>query len=331
MKVLFIGGTGVISSACSELCIEKGFELYLLNRSRSFRTTPAETKVINADIRDLESCKAALANEKFDIVVDWIAYTEEHVKNDFDLFRDKTDQYIFISSASVYHKPPLKLPITEDTPLHNPFWNYSQGKIDCENYLMKVFSEENFPVTICRPSHTYDKTKIALYGGYTALSRMKNDKEVIVHEDGNTLWTLTSAKDFAKGFVGLIGNLKTIGQAYHITSDETLTWNQIAETIAHAAGVKLKIAHLPSEFISKYDSEWGCNLFGDKGYSTVFDNSKIKSAVPNFKATISYSEGIQEIIEWFSHMENQTVNHELEEVMDKMINDYGSLQRKKYL
>ena len=322
MKILFIGGTGVISSACSDLCIEKSFDLHLLNREQSFRTPPAMAKIINADIRNPESVKAILAKEKFDVVVDWIAYTEEHVKNDFDLFRDKTDQFVFISSASAYHKPPLKLPITEDVPLHNPFWSYSRGKIDCENYLMKVYRENDFPVTICRPSHTYDKTKIALYGGYTTLNRMKRGKQIIIHEDGKTLWTLTNARDFAKGFIGLLGNPKTIGETYHITSDEILTWNQIAETIANAAGLEFKTVHLPSEFISKYDEEWGYNLFGDKGYDTVFDNSKIKTIVPDFKAEIPYSEGVKEIIEWYSHKENQIVNNELDLLMDKMIEEF---------
>lgn len=322
MKILFIGGTGVISSACSELCIERGFELYLLNRSRSFRTPPPKAKIINADIRDVQSVKTILTGEKYDVVVDWIAFTEENVRHDYELFRDKTDQYIFISSASAYHKPPLKLPITETVPLHNPFWDYSRRKIDCENFLMKAYRENIFPVTICRPSHTYDKTKLPLYGGYTVLHRIKHGEQIIIHGDGNTLWTLTNAKDFAKGFIGLLGNSKTIGEAYHITSDETLTWNQIAETIALEAGYELKITYLPAEFISKYDSEWGYNLFGDKGYDTVFDNSKIKSIVPDLKTSIPYSEGVKEIIEWYSQTENQIVNSELNTIMDKMIDDF---------
>ena len=262
MKILFIGGTGVISYACSVLCIEKGFDLYL---------------------------------------------------------------FIFISSASAYHKPPLKIPLTEETPLHNPFWSYSRGKIDCEKFLMKVFRENDFPVTVCRPSHTYDKTKIALYGGYTTLNRMMLDKQIIIHEDGNTLWTLTNSRDFAKGFIGLLGNSKTIGEAYHITSDEILTWNQIAETIAQKAGYDLNITYLSAEFISKYDAEWGYNLFGDKGYDAVFDNTKIKKIVPDFKAAIPYSEGVQEIIEWYSHKKNQIVNRELDSTMDKMIEEYQSI------
>lgn len=323
MKILFIGGTGVISTACSELCIEKGFDLYLLNRSLSIRKAPTGAKVINADIRDTQAVKTVLAKEKFDVVVDWIAYTEEHVKNDYELFRDKTNQYIFISSASAYNKPPINFPITEDTNLSNPFWSYSQGKIDCENYLMRMFREENFPITICRPSHTYDKTRFPLYGNYTAFNRMKQNKNVIIHGDGNTVWTLTNAKDFAKGFIGLLGNTKTLGEAYHITSDESLTWNDIAKIIAEAAGLELKITHLPVDFIAKYDSEWGCNLLGDKAYSTVFDNSKIRKIVPEFKALITYREGVKEVIDWYSNKENQIVNTDLDDLMDKMIYDFN--------
>jgi len=323
MRILFIGGTGVISTACSELCIDNGYDLYLLNRGQSLRVPPAKAKIINADIRDTRAVKTILAKKKFDVVVDWIAYTEEHVKNDFEIFGDKTYQYIFISSASAYHKPPLILPITEDTPLHNPFWTYSQGKIDCENFLMKLFTEENFPVTICRPSHTYDKTRFPLYGNYTAFSRMKQNKSIIIHGDGNTLWTLTNTRDFAKGFIGLLGNSKCIGEAYHITSDETMTWNQIAETIALAARLELKITHLPAEFITKYDEEWGSNITGDKGYDTVFNNSKIRSIIPQFKAVIPYREGIKEVIAWYSEPKNQLVNSEIDLLMDKMIAEYG--------
>lgn len=313
----------MISTACSELCIDNGYDLYLLNRGQSLRVPPAKAKIINADIRDTRAVKTILAKKKFDVVVDWIAYTEEHVKNDFEIFGDKTYQYIFISSASAYHKPPLILPITEDTPLHNPFWTYSQGKIDCENFLMKLFTEENFPVTICRPSHTYDKTRFPLYGNYTAFSRMKQNKSIIIHGDGNTLWTLTNTRDFAKGFIGLLGNSKCIGEAYHITSDETMTWNQIAETIALAARLELKITHIPAEFITKYDEEWGSNITGDKGYDTVFNNSKIRSIIPQFKAVIPYREGIKEVIAWYSEPKNQLVNSEIDLLMDKMIAEYG--------
>ena len=322
MKILFIGGTGVISTACSELCIEKGFDLYLLNRNLSFRKSPKDAKHLFADIRDTNAVTTILAKEKFDVVVDWIAYNEEDVKNDFNLFKDRTAQFIFISSASAYNKPPLTSPITEEIPLHNPFWAYSRGKIESENYLMKRFTEKDFPVTICRPSHTYDKTRFPLYGNNTAFNRMKQNKKVIIHGDGNTLWTLTNAKDFAKGFIGLFGNPETIGEAYHITSDETLTWNEIAKIIAESAGLELKMSHLPVDFIAKYDPEWGSNLLGDKSYSTVFDNSKIRKIVPEFKASISYSEGVKEIIDWYAKEENQVVNLELDTLMDKMIADF---------
>jgi nucleoside-diphosphate-sugar epimerase len=323
MKILFIGGTGVISTACSQLCIEKGVDLYLLNRGESFRKPPAGLNIIKADIRNFEQCESVLAREKFDVVVDWIAYKEEHVKNDYELFHGKTSQYIFIGSASAYQKPPAKSPITEDVPLHNPFWKYSQQKIDCENFLMEKFIENKFPATICRPSHTYDNTKIALYGGYTTLNRMKIGKPIILHEDGNTLWTLTNAKDFAKGFIGLFGKPQTIGQAYHITSDEALTWNQIAKIFADEIRAELKTVYMPSQFIAKHDAEWGYNLIGDKGYNTVFDNSKIKNLVPDFEATIPFAEGVKEIIDWYSNPENQTVNYELDALMDKMIQDYN--------
>lgn len=327
MKVLFIGGTGVISTACSELCVEKGIDLYLMNRNLSTRKPPAKAKMIDADIRDLQKVQSVLAGDRFDVVVDWIAYTREHVKNDFELFRAKTKQYIFISSASVYQKPPIKLPITEDIKLRNPFWSYSQSKIDSENYLMQLFYEKNFPLTICRPSHTYDKTRFPLYGYYTAFNRMKQNKNIILHGNGETLWTLTNAKDFAKGFIGLLGNTKTLGEAYHITSDESLTWNEIAKTIADAAGLDLKITHLPVDFIARHDTEWGCNLRGDKAYDTMFDNSKIRKIVPEFKASIPFKEGVKESIEWYAKKENQIVNVELDKLMDEMIARYNSLNK----
>ncbi len=319
MKILFVGGTGVISSSCSELCIEKGFDLFLLNRGKSFRTPPQKAKLIQADISDIKSVESALNNQSFDVIVDWIAFNENDVKRDYKLFRDRTKQYIFISSASAYQKPPQKLPITEDVPLINPYWKYSQAKIDCENYLLSQYKEEGFPVTICRPSHTYDKTKPALKVGYLPFNRMRTGKKIIIHGDGNTLWTLTHTKDFAKGFVGLVGNANTIGQAYHITSDETVTWNQIAETFSRKAGYELKPIHIPTDFIARYDKEWGAELYGDKSYDTYFDNSKIKSIVPDFKATIPFEEGAGEIAEWYAQPSNQILNTELDMAMDRII------------
>jgi len=322
MKVLFIGGTGVISSSCSQLCLKKGYDLFLLNRGKSIRTAPEGAKIISGDINDVEAIKKLIEKEKFDSVVDWIAFSAENVKRDYELFRDKTEQYVFISSASAY-SPKRVLPITEETPLENPYWAYSRAKIDCENYLMEKYREEKYPVTIVRPSHTYDKTKNPIRVNYLPFYRMKNGKPIIIHDEGKSLWTLTHTKDFAKGFVGLLGNQKTIGEAYHITSDEVLTWNKIAETLAEKAGYEIKISHIPSEFIIKYDEEWGAGLFGDKANDAVFDNSKIKIIVPDFKATIPFSQGAAEIVEWFSNPQNQNVDAKLDALMDKIISDYS--------
>ncbi|MFA7418815.1 MAG: SDR family oxidoreductase [Melioribacteraceae bacterium] len=324
MKVLFIGGTGVISSECSKLCIEKGMDLFLLNRGKSFRTAPEKAQIINADIRDVDAVQKALAGQKFDVVVDWIAFNEEHVKNDYGIFNGITDQYIFISSASAYQKPIPKLPITEETPLENRFWAYSRAKIDCENYLMRMHRDNGFPVTIVRPSHTYDETKNPLKENYLPFHRMKNNKPIIIHDDGNSLWTLTHTRDFAKGFVGLLGNKNTIGEAYQITSDETLTWNEIARLIAEKAGYDLKIAHIPSEFIKKYDDEWGDGLLGDKAHSVKFDNSKIRKIVPEFNPQIKYADGAAEIADWYVHKKmNQYVDSKLDQLMDEIIRAYS--------
>lgn len=322
MKILFIGGTGVISSSCTQLLIEKGCDLYLLNRGKSFRKPPSKANILTSEINDINSVRAALDNHHFDSVVDWIAFNENDVGRDYGLFKDRTKQYVFISSASAYQKPPVKLPITEDVPLVNPFWKYSQSKIDCENFLMEKYKHDEFPVTICRPSHTYDRTKPALKMGYLPFYRMKTGKKIIIHGDGNNLWTLTHTKDFAKGFVGLIGNPNTIGEAYHITSDKTLTWNQIAETLASKAGFELNPVHIPVDFIALQDKEWGAELFGDKAYDTVFDNSKIKKIVPDFNAVIPFESGAEEIADWYSDPANQIVNTELDELMDRIVAEF---------
>jgi nucleoside-diphosphate-sugar epimerase len=325
MKVLFIGGTGVISSECSKLCVDRGIELYLLNRGKSLRQPPRKAKLINADIRSVNEIKNVLYGEKFDVVVDWIAYAEEHVRNDFDIFNGKTSQYIFISSASAYQKPVPKQPITEDTPLVNPFWAYSRAKIECENFLMGRFNDSGFPVTIVRPSHTYDETKNPLKVDYLPFHRMKNGKPIIIHDDGNSTWTLTHAEDFAVGFIGLLGKEQTIGEAYHITSDETLTWNEIASLLAHKAGYEIKTAHIPSEFIKKYDDEWGDGLLGDKAHSVKFDNSKIRTIVPDFNPKIKFAEGAGEIADYYVHEKrNNYVDENLDLLMDKIISDYSN-------
>ena len=323
MKVLFIGGTGIISSACSQLAIERGIELYLLNRGLTRRPVPDGAQILIGDIRDRNSVKSALGSRHFEVVVDWVAFVPEQIENDLELFRGRTQQYIFISSASAYQTPPAKLPVTESTPLSNPFWEYSRNKIACEERLMRAYHEERFPITIVRPSHTYDRTSLPMHGGYTIVDRMRKGQKVIVHGDGSSLWVLTHHRDFAKGFVGLLGNRRAIGEAFQITSDELLTWNRIFEIVAQAAGVKADIVHIPSEIIARYDSEWGDSLLGDKTHSMIFDNSKIKRIVPEFVATIPFARGAQEIINWYAaNPDLQIIDAALNKTIDKIIRDY---------
>ena len=325
LKILFIGGTGVISSACTALCIAKGHQLYLLNRGRSFRPIPEDVISIKADINDNSQIQSWLKDHSFDVIVDWIAYLPEDVQRDFNLFKDKTAQYIFISSASVYAKPP-QLPIRETHPVNNPFWRYSENKILCEEYLTSVNKKYGFPFTIIRPSHTYDKTMIPLHGGYTNLKRLLTGKKIIVHGDGTSLWTLTHHRDFARGFLGLLGKKEAVGEVYHITGDEILTWNEIAHILAGAAGVEANIIHLPSDFIAHFDAGWGPSLLGDKAYNLVFDNTKIKKINPDYSATIPFAEGAEEIVNWYRRDDvPKSVDHSLDERMDEMISRYESV------
>ncbi|NTV37196.1 MAG: SDR family oxidoreductase, partial [Anaerolineaceae bacterium] len=298
MKALFIGGTGIISSACAELAVEKGIDLTLLNRGRSVRTPPAGARILHADIHDPASIRTAIAGQNFDAVVDWIAYTPEDVQRGLDIFKGVMGQYVFISSASAYQTPAANLPIRESTPLDNPVWEYSRNKIACEELLMHDYRESKLPFTIVRPSHTYDRCYVPVEGGFTVLDRMLKGKPVIVHGDGTSIWTLTHNKDFAKGLVGLLGNSHAIGETFHITSDEWLSWNQIHLILAKAAGVEAKLVHVPSDLIAAYDRRIGDSLLGDKSHSAIFDNSKIKRVVPEFSATIPFSRGAEEIVAW---------------------------------
>ena len=325
VRVLFIGGTGIISSACSQLAVERGMELYLLNRGQTSRPIPEGAHVLRGDIRDSESVLAALGDATFDVVVDWIAFTPEHVEADIDLFRGRTGQYIFISSASAYQTPPAHLPVTESTPLDNPFWDYSRAKIACEERLMRAYRDEQFPMTIVRPSHTYDRTLLPVHGRYTVIHRMRQGKKVIVHGDGTSLWVLTHHMDFAKGFVGLLGNNHAVGDVFHITSDEILTWNQIFEILAGAAGAEARMVHVPSDIIAAFDPEWGAGLLGDKSHSMIFDNSKIKRLVPDFAATIPYAWGAAEQIAWYdADPARRVVDEKLDRRMDEIIETYES-------
>ena len=298
MKALFIGGTGNISSACSSLALERGIELYLLNRGQSLRPIPEGARVINADIRDPNAAREALGSLRFDVVAEFIAFTPQHIETDLELFRGRVGQYIFISSASAYQTPPATLPVTEAAILDNPVWQYSRDKAACEERLVRAYREEKFPFTIVRPSHTYSEIYVPVHGNWTTIDRMLRGLPVIVHGDGTSLWTLTHSSDFAKGFVGLMGSSRAIGEAYHITSDEWLTWNQIHEILAAAAGVQPKLVHIPSDLIAAYDPIWGDSLLGDKAHSFILDNSKIKRVVPDLVCTTPFSRGAEQIIAW---------------------------------
>lgn len=322
MKVLFIGGTGIISSACSPLAVEQGINLTLLNRGRSARAVPEGVKILNGDIND-PAIGELLADHTWDAVVDWIAFTPEQIERDIELFRGRTGQYVFISSASVYQTPPSSLPVTESTMLDNPYWAYSRNKIACEERLVQAYREEKFPMTIVRPSHTYDASLIPMMGGYTTLKRMIEGKKVIQFGDGTSLWTLTHHKDFAKGFVPLLGHSGAIGEVFHITSDEWLSWNQINELMGQALGVEPRLVHVPSELIAAFDAEIGAGLLGDKSHSMIFDNSKIKRLVPDFACTIPFSQGAREIGAWYTaDPARQVVNERLDALMDEIIGAY---------
>src|SRR5215212_5094103 len=324
LRVLFIGGSGIISSACSSLAVERGIELYVLNRGRSAdRPVPAQATVLHGDVRDPASVEKALDGLEFDAVVDWVAFTPDHVQADIELFRGRTRQYVFISSASAYQTPPARIPVVESTPLANPFWQYSRDKIACEELLVAAYREEGFPVTIVRPSHTYDRTLVPFDGGWTVLGRMRQGKEIVVHGDGTSLWTLTHHEDFARGFVPLLGHPRTLGEAFHITSDDAPTWNQIADCLATAAGVQARTVHVPSDAIAAAAPAWGAGLLGDKAHSMVFDNSKLRRVVPGYLATIPFEQGAREIVGW--HDEDparQQIDPRLDAIMDKLVEAY---------
>ncbi|WP_460055634.1 SDR family oxidoreductase [Spirochaeta dissipatitropha] len=327
MKILFLGGSGIISSACSALAVEQGMELSVLNRGKTqLRPLPPEVEQIRGDLFNPQELKTLLKGRYFDAVVQFMAFVPAHIQNDIDCFRDICGQYIFISSASAYHTPPLSWPVTESTPLHNPFWEYSRNKAVCEQLLQTEYINSGFPMTIVRPSHTYDKTLIPLHGGYTNIQRMKAGKPIVMHGDGSSLWTLTHHRDFAKGLIGLLGNEKALGEAVHITSDEALTWNAIAQLMARALGTEARLVCAPSEVIARYDREWGDGLLGDKTHSMVFDNSKLKRLVPGFQAVIPFHQGVREIIDWYEqNPEQQKSDPVLDATMDRIIADMQSL------
>ena len=330
MKVLFIGGTGNISTACTALAAERGIELTLLRRGQRLASIPDSVRTIVADIADEAAVTEALGDRKFDAVVDWIAFTPAQVERDIRLFRDRTDQYILISSASAYQKPVSHYLITESTPLANPYWQYSRDKIACEERLMKEYRETGFPFTVVRPSHTYGDTQFVLAVNnwekpYTVVDRMRRGKKSIVPGDGSSLWVLTHNSDFAQGLVGLLGRSQAIGHAFHITSDEVLTWDQIYTITAHAAGVEPRIVHIAADFLGACIPDYVGSLTGDKSSSVVFDNSKIKRFVPGYCARVPYAEGVKRTIAWFdAARERQVVDEQANAAWDKIIAAYES-------
>lgn len=331
MKLLFIGGTGLISSACSDLAVGRGHELFILNRSISRKySAPQGSTVLQADFHaeDEAALAAALANHHFDAVVDFIAYTVNDIERDIRLFRGKTNQFVFISSASAYQKPVKNYLITEETPLENPYWEYSRNKIACENRLMRAYREAGFPTTIIRPSHTYGPTQIPFAVGswthpWTNIDRMKRGKKLIVPGDGTSLWVLTWNADFAKGLVGLLGNDKAVGEAFQITSDQVLSWDQIYLEVYQALGLEPNVVHIPSDLIAKYWSDAVGGLIGDKSNSEVFDNSKIKRFVPDYVCEVDWAEGVRRSLAWFqAYPEFQTIEQEMNPLWDQIIAAY---------
>ena len=328
MKILFIGGTGTISMAITRLLAARGDELYLLNRGSRSNELPANVKVIRADIGNEEGTAKALEGMEFDCVGEFIGFVPSQLERDHRLFKGRTGQYIYISSASAYQKPPRSHIITEETPLENPYWEYSRNKIACEDFLMEKYRSEGFPVTIVRPSHTYDERSVPLgvhgHGGsWQVVKRIMEGKPVIIHGDGSSLWTITHNSDFAKAYAGLIGRPEAVGQAFHITSDESVSWNRIYNAIAEAVGVPLKPCYVASRTLAELGPQYDFvgSLIGDKSNSVEFDNSKVKALVPDFKAEISAEEGIKMTVRYIlEHPEFQNEDKEFDEWCDRVIN-----------
>ncbi|WP_194411135.1 SDR family oxidoreductase [Microbacterium cremeum] len=319
-SILYIGGTGTISAACVRRSLARGHEVAVLNRGGARRPLPPQVRLIQADIRDPAGVRAALAGERFDVVAEFLAFTPEHVGADLELFEGRTGQYVFVSSASAYEKPPRRLPVTESTPLRNPFWQYSRDKIACEDVLVAAHRERGLPVTIVRPSHTYDERLLPTLGGWTDIARMRDGRPVIVHGDGTSLWTITHSDDFAVAFTGLLGNPAAIGEAFTITGSHAPTWNQIYGWLADAAGVASPdLVHVASETIAAFEPGLGPGLLGDKAHSMVFDNAKVTTLVPEFRTTITFDEGARRILAYYDgHPDAQRADADLDAVFDRI-------------
>jgi len=321
-SVLFIGGSGIISAACVREAVEQGFDVTVLNRGETDkRPIPESVTRLQADVSDRAALAEAIGDRRWDVVIDFVAFRPDQVQRDVEVFTGRTRQYVFISSASAYQTPATHLPITESTPLKNPFWQYSRDKIACEDLLVEAYRENDFPMTIVRPSHTYDETLVPFSGGWTVLGRMRAGKPVVVCGDGGSLWTITHARDFAVGFVGLLDRAEAIGEAFHITGDEAPTWDRIAHELAAAAGVEdLQIVHVPSDAIDALDADWGASLLGDKANTSVFDNTKVQTLVPEFAQTTSIRQGAREIVAWFdADPSRQVTDERLDGLMDQLV------------
>ena len=325
MKALFIGGTGLISSAVSALAIERGWELTLVNRGKRPEFTPKAAKIINLDLGDYSSLKGAVADETYDVVVQWIAFHPDRVEQDVEIFGGKTGQYIFISSGAAYERPMKRHIVTEDLPLNNTYWQYGRDKRMCEDVCVAAYREKGFPITIVRPSLTYGPTQIPFASGswrypWSLCKRMLDGKPIVSHGDGLSLWQMTHNTDFAKGFVGLMGRAQAIGEAYHIVSDEVLTWDQIAYAIGDALGAKPRIVHMSAEQIARFIPDKYGDLLGDKSTSCVYDCAKLKRLVPDFVCTVPFVEGVRRSVEYFiAHPELQVIDEGWDAAMDALV------------
>jgi nucleoside-diphosphate-sugar epimerase len=322
-SVLFLGGTGVISSGAVALAVERGWDVTVVNRGASTaRPLPDTVETVQADVRNTDAVASALGNRRFDVVADFLSFTPDQLH--LDTFRDRTGQYVFISSASAYQTPPSRLPVTESTPLRNPFWEYSRNKIACEDTLVAEYRATGYPVTIVRPSHTYDRTMLPTLGGWTDIDRMRRGAPVVVHGDGSSLWTITHTRDFAVGFVGLLGHPDAIGDSFHITGDEAPTWDAIYRALGAAAGAEPVFAHVTSDDIAAASPELGPGLLGDKSHSMVFDNSKVKALVPDFGQRTPFSDGAHEILDWYdADASRRVVDPEFDALSDQLAERSG--------
>jgi nucleoside-diphosphate-sugar epimerase len=325
LRILFIGGTGLISSACAPAVVQAGHELWLLNRGRSPLPPPDGAQVLLADARDEHAVAAAVSGRDWDVVVQWLAYTPDHVGQDIRVFAGHARQYVFISSASVYQKPPNHWLITEDTPLGNPFWQYARDKIACEELLE---DQTDLPWTVVRPSLTYGPSQVPTAVGswlkpFTIIDRMRRGAPVIVPGDGTSIWTITHNSDFARGFVGLLGRPEALYNAFHITSDEALTWNQIYQAVADAAGAKANFVHVPTDGLVAADDDALGSLWGDKAHSAVFDNLRARLIVPSFRARVPFAEGIKQSVAWFdADPARQVIDDDANRVWDRVAQVY---------